>query len=374
MTVLLERENTLSEIGITTAESQRLQKLMPQERERELAQQIASYTKEVLEDTPVSTPYSYWFGPDNQLYSNSSFKEIYKIERQFDPQERGGKPLTGFYKLTECLRRNPNKIIFWYSPPGPASYDENLKNPYSKINYTDGQLYVQYFDTTAGKINAVAVKTTNEDAIHQFMPEAFRLVDFTKYTPEERINYFLTNPHISNYTIDSFLNQDWENSTIYTDKARKDHSVGDVMLQIRDSLLGIGPKFTLSGDIVRSLAEEAITEDTILHAYISTIKKYMIEKGVETMSLSGSCGGGTVDLEGLNGLLSTPSLPVPQDIISLYSSTYRALTQVGSSEHYDDYQCPHCGETLSGEKKNDPSSWRKNCDNCHKELNCTKAA
>lgn len=39
--------------------------------------------------------------------------------------------------------------------------------------------------------------------------------------------------------------------------------------------------------------------------------------------------------------------------------------------HHDDYACPGCGKSLSGENKNDKSSWRKECEHCHTKLGCS---
>jgi predicted RNA-binding Zn-ribbon protein involved in translation (DUF1610 family)/CRISPR/Cas system CSM-associated protein Csm2 small subunit len=42
------------------------------------------------------------------------------------------------------------------------------------------------------------------------------------------------------------------------------------------------------------------------------------------------------------------------------------------SDRYPDYQCPHCGETIRGEKKGHPEEWHKECPHCHTPLNCAK--
>jgi len=51
--------------------------------------------------------------------------------------------------------------------------------------------------------------------------------------------------------------------------------------------------------------------------------------------------------------------------------TIESLTKSGeSSTHYESYECPGCGGTLSGESKSDKSSWRKECENCGHKLGC----
>jgi hypothetical protein len=42
------------------------------------------------------------------------------------------------------------------------------------------------------------------------------------------------------------------------------------------------------------------------------------------------------------------------------------------SDRYPDYQCPHCGKTIRGEKKGHPEEWHKECPHCHTPLNCAK--
>lgn len=45
----------------------------------------------------------------------------------------------------------------------------------------------------------------------------------------------------------------------------------------------------------------------------------------------------------------------------------------GESDYYDDYDCPDCKKSISGEKKNDPSSWRTNCPHCGSNaISCRK--
>lgn len=328
--------NHLKQFGITLAENRRLQTLGIAERERELTQQLASYTKEVLEDSPVSTPYSFWFGDDNHLYTHPSQEAVYKVENQIDPQERGGKFLAGFNKLTNQLRQNPDRLIFWYSPPGPASFDQDPDNRYSDIKYNYGQLYIQYFDRKAGKVNAVAVKVTNENAVSQFMPETFQAAGTT--TMETRVNYFLTNPQLSNYTIDSFLDQDWDDQTMYRDKEGAPHSLSNIRLQIRNALLGVKPQFSLSTEIKYALKGD-VTEKMILDAYLMAIKKHMHVTGQTEMSLSGSCGGAKVEAEGIEAQLGISNLPQVKDVLSLYSSTNRLLNNDGKDYLNDPNLC-----------------------------------
>ncbi|MBI4004934.1 hypothetical protein HY358_02250 [Candidatus Roizmanbacteria bacterium] len=374
MPATLEQDRYLKQLGITLAEHRRLQQLTPLERERELAQQIASLTKEVLDDHPVSTPYSYWLDAGGEIYSDQSRKPIFNLRNQINPGERGGLPLDGFLKVGVRLRHNPGNLILLYSPPGPASFDNDPKNPYSQITYRDGQLYMQYFD--GQKINAVALKVTNESVIRQLAPSLFSAAD-KKSSQRERIAFLVTNP-AGELSVDDFFNHQWKDGEMYRDKDSRSYSLSEVLMQAKDVLFGRSrSEFHLSEDLRGALSQETITEHLILSAYTSTIRNYMRDRGYEEMELSGSCGGGKVSVDTLDVFLQIDNnLPQLQSLVSLYSSTYRLLKQArletDTGEHYPDYKCPHCNITLSGEKKNDPDSWRTTCDNCKREINCAK--
>jgi predicted RNA-binding Zn-ribbon protein involved in translation (DUF1610 family) len=72
------------------------------------------------------------------------------------------------------------------------------------------------------------------------------------------------------------------------------------------------------------------------------------------------CAGGAVSQR--NGLFAGVKL-TPFGTIGIENS---------ESDRYPDYQCPHCGETIRGEKKGHPEEWHKECPHCHTPLNCAK--
>lgn len=335
---------SLSQFGVTYEEWKRLQYLTPQEREVELGQQIASYTKEVLDDSPVSTPYSYWFGTDGRLYTNPSLKEIYNVERQFDHQERAGTPLEGFRKVTTRLAHYPNQLTVWYSPAGPASFDSNPNSPYSQIDYHDGQLYFQYYDPFQKKVNAVAVKVTNEHIVRQFMPDTFTIAD-RKTDEKDRIRTIMTNPHTFFCTVDDFFAHQWENGEVYWDKRNQPHYLYDVLAQLREVLSGTRKAHAHLDPTVRAaLQSNQLSEGVIRQAYISTIRSYMKEKGYREMSLSGCSGGSRVELSTLEQILSMPKLEV-KDLVTLYSSTLRKLTQSKTFDYKNDPNLCRCSQS-----------------------------
>ncbi len=41
-------------------------------------------------------------------------------------------------------------------------------------------------------------------------------------------------------------------------------------------------------------------------------------------------------------------------------------------DHYEDYQCPNCGQTIQGELKDKPETWKSCCPHCGYEFSCSK--
>jgi hypothetical protein len=353
------------------AESERFNKLTPQERECELTQQIDSYQREVLRDDPVSIPYNYWFGKDGCLYTNPSREPIYNAENQFDQRERGGLPLEGFRRVTKRLAHSPNNIVLWYSPKGLAAFDNDPENPYGKINdgngYTDGQFYIQYYDSFQKKINAVAVKATNENILKQFMPDVFAMAE-RKGNEKGRISTLLENPVTFFGSVDEFLDRSWADGEIYRDKFGVSHNLSDVLQGVRNALSGIkSSSVELSPEIRAMLQQEKVTPEMIRQAYLTTIYYYMKGRGDDTMMLSGGCGGNTISLQNLEQMLGIQNLQ-PYEIMGVHSSLYRLLQE--NKLYYDDYECPHCHETLSGERIGQQASWRKACEKCSGAIRC----
>ena len=164
--------NPLASFGINLTEADRLRYLTPEDRFSEVYQGLMGYKKEVLEDSAVSIPYSYWFGHDGRLYTHPDYHDKLRLaENQIDIRERGGLPLEGFRVLTRMLRENPNEVILWYSPPGDVSFDKDPNNPYTEVSpYKNGQLYLQYFDTLEERVGNFAITVSNENIVSDLMP------------------------------------------------------------------------------------------------------------------------------------------------------------------------------------------------------------
>ena len=200
------QSNPLEYFGVNLSEADRLRRLTLDDRFSEVYQGLMGYKKEVLEDSAVSIPYSYWFGIDGQLYSHpNSHDHLRLVENQIDIQERGGLPQEGFKILTQKLLENPDNVILLYSPPGPASFNEdNTNNPYSKINYKNGQLYLQYFDSLENRVQSFAITVSNDSIIQDLMPDLFQsALEEQKY--QDFISVFLRNPVITGVGINELI-------------------------------------------------------------------------------------------------------------------------------------------------------------------------
>ncbi len=367
--------NDLKQFGVTRKEADRLNLLSPQERTRELRQGLEAYTQEVLADSPVSTLYHYWTDHENSFYTappepDGTFKEIYSIDNQFDPRERNGIPQAGFSEVRKRIVENPDAVILWYSPPGPASFDSDQSNPYNQIQYDDGQLYVHYYD--GEKICAAAVKINHNGAVLNFTGSDVISSSTTPTT--EEITRSLMTPIVFEGSIDQYLDQARNNIPIYTDKKGYTHTTAEVVNLIRSTFAGTRntPGPFLLDKTIDALEEYEITETRVLSLYLETIQRYMQHTGVQTLQLRGSCGGSLVTLDGvaqlLSELLQSPSLPSVSQILNPAGSAMRTLN---AGERYHDYHCPHCQTLLQGELKGKPDTWKTECPHCHKNIRCT---
>lgn len=345
-------ENTLKQFGFNPHEASRRQQMSKEAFAQELHKNLESYTNEVLENQPVSLLYHYWFKNDGSdtLYTNPNGIEINNAELQVDPRERGGCSITGLKKLGSLLHDNPNCMTYWYSPPGPASFEKKKDNPYSHINYDYGQLYFQYYDRN--KVNAVAVKVSpqHEEDIIKFL--------FPQYSPlafgseEKRIEYFLTNPQLSSVPPDSFLSyisQIKGGLPVFdridpVTKKNTTYVLNEICALINDRLSEKHDKNHQDPSSF-SYKESIETQQDIMRAYLATIHRFMERNNIKETSLSGSCGGSLIsssEVDMLFSLVGQDRIAILfKDMTSLYSSGYRSITQQKKWEYHDGH-CVVC--------------------------------
>jgi len=370
MTLVELQSNPLASFGINISEADRIKLLSPEDRFSEIYQGLMGYKKEVLEDSAVSIPYSYWFGSDGRLYSHPNYRDDLRlVENQVDVRERGGLPLEGFKVLTQSLLYNPDNVVLMYSPSGPASFDKDPNNPYSDILYENGQLYIQYFDTLYNKVQSFAITVSNESIIQDLIPNVYASAqkeeNYQKY-----IELFLTNPVVTDMGIGEFLRGDWADnlsSVVYKHHNGRVSTVFDVLADIREVLSGKGEKIDdNAASLAREIAFSNPTPERVFNMYLQLIRSSM--KGNQ-IQLAGSCGGRVVERDSIESLLG-----ITNPFTNIYSSEYRlvnnSLEITDNSTHYKDYDCPECGKTYPGESMTNKSGWQKQCFECGYIFNC----
>jgi hypothetical protein len=344
--------NPLKQLGITLDQNP-LRQLSSQEQLREHRKNLESYAVEVLADLPVSIQYHYWPGENGRLYTDSSRQEKYWIGHQIDKRERGGVYFQGTETVANMSLDNPGKVVLWYSPIGPASFDHDPHNPYSVIKYDYGQLYIQYFD--GEKINAVALKVSDEKLLKKIFPQLEEALDIQD--EKERITRSVLNPLVLSQTIDDFFaRNDWGDEKIY-----KKYSMNEIMKEARE-IFG-GRQFTPipTADIVsRNSINFQQTSQQILQDYALVIGRFLEASGKTTQSLSGSCGGSTISkgdisellgmkriAEAMNPLATIMVEMNPMRLMTGYGSTNRRMAQSEQKWDYHKGDCvipkPECG-------------------------------
>jgi len=331
---------------------------------------LNSYVNHVLEDNVVSLPYFYRLSPDNDITIYPSGAKVH-----LDQRERGGGYILG---LTTALRQSvetPNTVISLYSPPGPTSFDHDPDNPYTEVgSYHDGQLYLMYFDGKKIHNVAVSISERGENFVRRVLGNIY-LEAQNKPTEEEKIFHLITNPKSTQLTIDQFLDfyQRFNlDEVIYRNNKGHEFTLWETLASLRSSFSG-----QLETSIKANINHQKLTNGEysgkeIFLAYKSLIINYMSKKGLKSLKLGGSCGSDQkFSFEEMinhyeNHLNNLSSL----DRFLKQNLSKEVLISSDGEERYDDYQCPGCGKTYSGELKNsDSKTWVKSCQ-CGHKFNC----
>lgn len=355
-------ENPLSQFSIDAqSEHRHLQGLEKETALRKIEQNFLAYENEVLRDEPVSIRYSYWFGKDDQLYTDPLRTEENRAISQFDPREREGMFIDGFLKTTNLLAQNPGKVVLWYSPAGSAAFHQTPSNPYSDIVFKYGQLYFQHFD--GDTVQAVAIKVTENEILDELMPTVSAF-SRNLQSEQSQTRFLLSHPVATNWSVDDFLEKNWTDTDVYKDKEGTVHAWRSILQKIKTSLTRAEKSETTQA-VLRTLARSDLSEKSIFDSYMQLINYEMQKTGRNYIQLAGSCGGKTVTKDSILSLLGLES-----PLANLFSSGLRSLSAQTESLHHPDYECPHCHKMLSGESRTNSSSWRKSCDHCGGSLGC----
>lgn len=335
------------------AEARRLTKLSPELRQREFFKNLDTYTNEVIENQPVSLLYNYWFDTEGHLFTGPERLPIQRAVFQIDNQERHGWPRKGFEQVETMLLDNPGDIILWYSPKGQASFTHDPDNPYSAIIYEYGQLYIQNFD--GDKVNAVAIKVSNETAIKTLFQKAGAPEIEDKEESYITVRNYLLSPYVLPMTMDGFLDYDWDLPLIFTDKQQHSFYWSDIAERIQVALGGETQKKPYHQETSDMLNMRVITQEETMRAYLLTIRQAMNAQGVSQLTLSGCAGRSQInkgDIDTLLGLKKnflddTTSLEgffgiSLGELTGIYSSGFRIASQTKKTTTYKRGTCVDC--------------------------------
>jgi len=345
--------------------------------------QLESYALHVVEDLPVSNRYSYYINRFGKIFVDPKFQ----TELYIDPEERNGLAYEGIVKAVgKALRKeNLGKVVILYSPPGPVSFSPGTK--YDKVKpYPSGQLYLM-IGSGDNKVDciAIAVGQENESQILDIFLRGKKPQGFDDV--KTKVIYYLTTPYSLYENIDeliAYLCRYDPNIVVYTNVHGKVFTLAEVINMIRLGWLGeIKPQVNLDEIFFPKLWAESDLPKNLLSSNVSRIygeefrAPFFYHRILDaytkvygnTYSLGGSCGG-AVYSKGENSLFERWSI---NDINPL-STSWRVLTNLESSDRYDDYECPSCHKKLQGELKNRPETWKTSCPYCGYEFRCKNVA
>jgi hypothetical protein len=344
--------------------------------------QLESYALHVVEDLPVSNRYSYYL-KNGRVYIDSN----HQTELFIDEQERGGFAKSGTIKAIEMARNNPEKVVIFYSPPGPVAFEKGTRYDQVK-DYPDGQLYLLVGSERGDRVDCLAISIGEkyENQVLDIFLGDRRIGGFDDQ--KTKIIYYLTNPILSDKNIDeliAYLESYDPNILVYTNVHGSSFTLGQVIEMMKLGWEGnIKPQINLdeilfskiwgndlptnllSSNISKIYGENGIYPFTP-NFYLQILDAYTDVYG-NNYNLGGSCGGSVYSKE--NNFFARWSI---NDLNPL-STSWRALMNSENSDRYDDYECPHCHQKIKGELKNRPETWHKNCPHCGHPLNCKNGA
>ena len=340
---------TLRQLSVDPlAESTRLSLLDETERAQVFRQNLEAYANEVVADKPVSILYHYYLSDQGDIYTDPSQRPVFNLDLQLDRRERGGLAKAGIKAAVNLALDHPGHMVGLYSPPGPAGFDDDPDNPYTKINYNYGQLYLM--KTAGDRIDAVAVKVSDEGErwVSELLLHVYQQA-FEKKHRHELIASFIQNPGLIPQRGLSTSTESDDNPIIYQGRDRI-FRINEVLQQIRDTFDGrVSPTVNTFDRSLRSLQDFEVTKEAILRSYLSVIKNYLHSHGLQSIELMGSCGGevspGLLEIEQILGIQHTPFDNLFAKFLSGLSTDYRELIEkTANDETYDfhDGTCAKC--------------------------------
>ncbi len=265
-----------------------------------LRRNLETTINHVFEDSAVSFTNNYQMNERGEVVSYPDGTVL-----NIDSDERGGYYKFGIESAVAGALSNPNDVVLFYSPPGPVIFDNNPNNKFKDVKpYPDGQLYMMYSD--GKKVNNVATSISPEGEfwISNIMAREYKEASLKK-SPIERIKYFITHPVLTGKSIDSFLNDQnkIQDKIIFRNKDKVEFSLSQTLALIHQSLTGQLAKSHIVDQVLQNIDVNNMTAHEVERLHDAVAQQYMIEKGLDILTLGGFCGGTEIKLDPFsNGL------------------------------------------------------------------------
>ncbi len=329
--------SSLREFGFVLDEAKRFERLDVRTVRAELLHQIETTAVEVFMDAPVSPPCLYEIGPSGEFMWHGEPMIV-------DPDERNGATKEGFKRLRDVLMQNPFDAVLFYSPKGPGIFQERPGSNFNGITYTDGQLYMQYYDGRV--VHTVAVQVSNEEVAFDIM-ERFGLKRPQNIDQRALIEYYLLNPITTGTSINgapaSIDQSGLARKMIYKNKYKEVYPLQTVLHIVRQTFAGrwARPGKEIADRIMRDLDHVGPwTERDIEGIYIKAALMYAEITGETEISFMGSCGGRVHSVAELGARLLGHGLQA----VNIFSSSYRLESAINETVDYkDDPNLCQCG-------------------------------
>ncbi len=247
------------------------------------------YSREFMEDEPVSFPRTY-YSFDNKLHSYPLPHQLTSVENGIHPGERDGMTIEGFDRYQKLIAPNGgDNVVVWYSHAGPAGTSEEFKNLY----YESGRLYIGVKKDDIASVH-IDVKIQEGDSAH------FPILDLLNKISgvnTDNLAYYLRNPFTLSTEQELFdrlsqLNTD-ERRVVYVSRRTEANKMqAHTLAQIIDQLHG-----ALTTHEIEDLSESAPSQEVdwqslfdtraIDRRYRGDHRRFMDQQGIDSLVLYG---------------------------------------------------------------------------------------
>lgn len=300
---------------------------------------------------------------DGDSMKDKAVRAIKRNEKNNRPTNREEAELKGLQSLEQQINEaNHENMVLWISPPGPK--EEGYGN-YGFVYI--GTINERSEGEKEVKMTAIRIENPN---IKQFNSYLSFIIDSKKLFQKD--TEFLASPFVLNYSSEFAIKTLLEmfrmekDPEIHERFSASIQSLTPVIDELIDSIQNESLPETQRGilNTLENLASKlykARVGDRIFYTTIDRIESMGVAHAIRNYNfkpetVAGSCGASGRS----NDILSN----------NIFNSGQSTLKDVLNNDHYDDYECPHCHKTLSGESKTNKTSWRSKCDHCGGNIHC----